>query len=79
VLEQVNFDEDPALADLGPRNLAAPRLVLKRHGVDLEQPGGLLQGERVHRITSTSTPSRPCDRLIARHVRRHRRRGWRLD
>jgi hypothetical protein len=49
VFDEVNVDEDPALADLGARNLARARLLLQRDRMDVEERGGGLQIERVHR------------------------------
>jgi hypothetical protein len=49
VFDEVNVEEDPALADLGTRNLAGARLLLQRDRMDVEERGGGLQIERVHR------------------------------
>jgi hypothetical protein len=48
VLNEVNVDEHPALADLGAGNLSGARFLLQRHGMDVQECGGGLQIERVH-------------------------------
>jgi hypothetical protein len=48
VLDQVNVDEHPALADLGAGNLAGAGLLLQRHRMDVQERCGGLQIERVH-------------------------------
>jgi hypothetical protein len=48
VLDQVNVDEHPALADLRARNLSGASFLLQRHRVDVKKCGGGLQIERVH-------------------------------
>jgi len=52
VFDQVNVDENPALADLGARDLARARLLLQRDRMDVQECGGSLQIERVHRAPS---------------------------
>jgi len=53
VFDQVNLNEDPALADLGSGDFAGPRFLLEGNWMQLEQLGGFLQGERVHSDRST--------------------------
>ena len=48
VFDQVNFEKDPSLADLRPRNFTRSRLLLKSDGVNLQIVSGLLQGECAH-------------------------------
>ena len=48
MLDQVNVDKHPALADLGARNLSGARLLLQRYRMDVQERGGGLQIERVH-------------------------------
>jgi hypothetical protein len=48
VLDQVNVEEHPALADLGARNLAGASFLLQRHRVNVQERGGGLEIERVH-------------------------------
>jgi hypothetical protein len=48
VFDQVNVDEDPALADLGTRDLASASLLLQRHRMDMEEGGRCLQIEGNH-------------------------------
>jgi hypothetical protein len=48
VFNQVNVDEDPALADLGTRDLAGTCLLLQRHRVHMEEGGRCLQIEGIH-------------------------------
>jgi hypothetical protein len=48
VFDQVNVHEYPTLADLSARNLAGARLLLQRHGMDVQERCGGLQIERVH-------------------------------
>jgi hypothetical protein len=50
VLDEVNVDKHPALADLGPGNLTSASLLLQGHGVDVQQCGRGLEIERVHRF-----------------------------
>jgi hypothetical protein len=40
VLEEVNVDEYPALADLGTWDLAGACLLLQRHRMDMQERGG---------------------------------------
>jgi hypothetical protein len=51
VLDEVNIDEHPALADLGAGNLAGAGLLLQRHRMDVQERCGGLQIERVHART----------------------------
>ena len=51
MIDKVNVDKDPALADLRTRDLARASLVLKRDRVDVEEGGGCLQIEGVHNET----------------------------
>ena len=51
MLDEVNVDEHPALADLGAGNLAGAGLLLQRHRVDAQELGGGLEIEGVHRDT----------------------------
>jgi hypothetical protein len=48
MLDQVNFHEHPALADLGTRNLTGAGLVLQRDRMNLEEAGSFLQGKCFH-------------------------------
>lgn len=48
MLDQVNFQEDPALANLGTGYLTSPRFLLQRDRMNLQEGGSLLQGERLH-------------------------------
>jgi hypothetical protein len=48
VLDQVNVDKYPALADLGAGNLSRAGLLLQRYRMDVQERGGGLQIERVH-------------------------------
>jgi hypothetical protein len=48
VLDEVNVDEHPALADLGAGNLAGAGLLLQRHRMKVQKRGSGLQIERVH-------------------------------
>jgi hypothetical protein len=48
VLDEVNVDEHPALADLGAGNLAGAGLLLQRHRMNVQERCGGLQIERVH-------------------------------
>jgi len=52
VLDQVNIHKDPALADLRARNFADASFLLERHRMDVQECGGGLQIERVHRVPS---------------------------
>jgi hypothetical protein len=51
VIDQVNVDEHPALADLGAGNLSSARFLLQRHRMDVQERCGGLQIERVHART----------------------------
>jgi len=51
VLDEVNVDEHPALADLGAGDLAGTGLLLQRHRMDVQERCGGLQIERVHART----------------------------
>ena len=57
MLDQVNFDEDPAAPDLRAWNFACACLFLKRYRMNLEQASCFLQGEGAHDVTSRSRPS----------------------
>jgi hypothetical protein len=48
VLDQVNVDEHPALADLGAGYFAGASLFLQGHRVNVQECGSGLQIERVH-------------------------------
>jgi hypothetical protein len=48
MLDEVNVDEHPALADLGAGNLPGTRLFLQRYRMNMEERGSGLQIERVH-------------------------------
>ena len=48
MFDEVNVDEDPALADLRTGNLAGAGLLLQRHRMDVQERCGGLQIERVH-------------------------------
>jgi hypothetical protein len=48
VFDEVNVDEDPALADLGAGDLTDTCLFLQRHGMDVQERCSGLQIERVH-------------------------------
>jgi len=48
VLDQVNVDKYPALADLGAGNLSSAGFLLQRYRMDVQERGGGLQIERVH-------------------------------
>jgi len=49
---KVNFDEDPALPDLGPRYFPAARFLLQRDRMNMQKLGSLLQVERFHTRSS---------------------------
>jgi len=68
VLDEVNFQKDPALADLGPRHDARVGLLQQRDRVDLQEVGSLLQGEGTHGVISRNRPSRPGLAVRARYV-----------
>ena len=51
MFDEVNVDEDPALANLRAGYFARARLFLKRDRVDVEEGGGRLQIEGVHNGT----------------------------
>jgi len=51
VLDEVNVDEHPALADLRTRDLASAGLLLQRHRMDMQERCGGLQIEGVHART----------------------------
>jgi hypothetical protein len=51
VLDEVNVDEHPALADLGAGDFAGARFLLQRDRMDVQERGGGLQIERVHQDT----------------------------
>jgi hypothetical protein len=40
VLDEVNVDEHPALADLGAWDLSCPSLLLQRDWMDMQKRGG---------------------------------------
>lgn len=69
VVQQINLDEYPALADLGAGYLSGPGFFLQGHRVNLEQGGGFLQGKRAHGVSSMSRPSLPGVRSIPTHGR----------
>ena len=48
MFDEVNVDEDPALADLGAGDLTDTCLFLQRHGMDVQERCSGLQIERVH-------------------------------
>ena len=48
MLDQVNVDKYPALADLGAGNLSGAGFLLQRYRMDVQERGGGLQIERVH-------------------------------
>jgi hypothetical protein len=48
VFDEVNVDEDPALADLGTRDLACTRLLLQRDWMDMQERGSGPQIEGIH-------------------------------
>lgn len=48
MLDQVNFEEDPALTDLGSRYLTGSSLLLQRHRMNLQKISSLLQGKGTH-------------------------------
>ena len=61
MLDQVNVEKDPALADLGTGDFTRTGFILQRDRMNLQELGGLEQGERVHGPISKSRPSRlPC-------------------
>ena len=62
MLDQVNFQKAPTLADLCPRDFSGACLFLQRDRMNLEKIGGLRQGERVHSLTSKNKPSLPACR-----------------
>ena len=66
MFDQVNFDKDPALANLGTGYFTRTRLFLQRDGMNFEQFGGLLKGERIHGAISRSKPSRTNRRLTSK-------------
>ena len=51
MIDKVNVDEDPTLANLGARYFARASLFLKRYRVDVEEGGSGLQIEGVHNET----------------------------
>lgn len=66
MLHQVNFQEDPALADLGTLDFTRGGLDGQRDRMNLEEVGGLLQSECVHVVTSRNKPSLRSDREQSR-------------
>ena len=74
VLDQVNFQKDPTLANLCPRYLSGTGFLLQRDRMNQEIGGGFLQGERLHGITSKNTPSlRACRRQSRQNQQCQRR------
>lgn len=60
MLDQVNFEEDPTLTDLGSRYLTGSSFLLQRHRMNLQIIGGLLQGEGAHGyVLATVKPCSP--------------------
>ena len=57
MFDEVNVDEDPALADLGARDLAGAGLLLQRNGVDVQEGSSGFEVQRVHRKGCVVTPS----------------------
>jgi hypothetical protein len=51
VLDQVNVDEHPALADLRSGYFPGASLLLERHRMDVQERCGGMQIERVHTRT----------------------------
>lgn len=72
VLDQVNFQKDPTLADLRPRDFAGPCFLLQRDRVNQEIGGSFLQGERSHGVISKNRPSLPVYRPRSRRNPRSR-------
>ena len=60
MFNQVKLDEYPALADLGTGYIASACFLLQSDRMNLEQLGGLSQGERIHAAISKSTPNQPA-------------------
>ena len=48
MFDEVNVDENPALADLGAGDLAGAGLLLQRHGMDVQEGSGGSEVQRVH-------------------------------
>ena len=62
MLNEVNVDEHPALANLGAGNLAGAGLLLQCHRMDMQEHCGGLQIERVHaRTLLVCVASNPID------------------
>jgi hypothetical protein len=62
VLNEVNVDEHPALADLGAGNLSGAGLLLQRYRMNVQERCGGLQIERVHaRTLLACVASNPID------------------
>jgi hypothetical protein len=57
MLDQVNFEKNPALTDFGAGYLAGTRLLLQRDRVNLQEGGSLLQGEGIHGLTPGTSPA----------------------
>lgn len=55
MFDQVNFNEDPALPDLRAWYCSSPRLFLQRNGMNFQEGGSLLQGERTHAVSPATT------------------------
>ncbi|HVS26243.1 MAG TPA: hypothetical protein VHE58_02945 [Burkholderiales bacterium] len=56
-MHQVNIKKNPALANLGSRNLTRARLLLQGNGVDVQELRGFLEGERIHGYQTRRTES----------------------
>jgi hypothetical protein len=62
VLDEVNVDEHPALADLGAGYFSRAGLLLQRHRMNVQERCGGLQIERVHaRTLLACVASNPID------------------
>lgn len=48
MIDKVNVNKDPALADLGARNLAAASLLLQRHRMNVQKRSGRLEIQSIH-------------------------------
>lgn len=72
MLNQVKFNEYPALADLGTGDFSSACLILQSNRVNLEQFGGLLEGEGTHGLISKNKPSPTTCRQHSIQIRQHR-------
>ncbi len=74
MLHQVNIDKDPTFPDLGAGDFSEACFLGQGDGMNLEESGSFLQGERSHCFISKNKPNLPDDLPPARHTRL--RRPW---